>query len=465
MAEDGGISTYFMLHNQLELSEPKSQYTLGLGLNILFLYLLYLIEISFENLQIPTGKYQNNIWECSDVMTYVIPALNFVENGVFGQGSVPDYLRTIGYPAMISFLFSVFGKNWVLILQIIQCVLFAFIYPLVTATIRIMLPNAGKRFTQIVFLLLCFSGAYFTRSAVILTDTLFTLLFIAGFYFGMRWYISRKSSDLIFYMVLVTSAALIRPTLSLLPLLNLAMAWWVVKKYSFPIRSTLIRSFVVSIAILFLINISSLRNYINHSFFSPSSVIGVNAFDYLAKKILAKEDMQDVYNTYKAQLEAIEHIDIKTRMRKKIMFETVMQYPISTLQVLAVNSINLFLSNNLISTISNYFGYEWKRFQSSCYSFRISGLLSVLNYLLMLAYALLWFLFLVKFLALMKAQDYETTAILVILFGMFIIPALLTGDGGSRLRLPFEHVLFIFGISGAKELSSSSKMYFYRKKS
>ncbi|MCX6325272.1 MAG: hypothetical protein NT144_01275 [Bacteroidia bacterium] len=435
-----------MLKN-IDLSKPKTQYFLGLALNIIFLIILYSFATSYKNLQIPAGIYQKNIWGYSDVMTYVGPALNFVDHNVFGISNTPDHLRTIGYPAIISFFYYTFGKNWLLLLQIFQSIIFAFIYPAVTATIKILLPDFNNKLIKIVFIVLCISGAYFTRSAVVLTDTLFILLFVVGFYLGLKTYITKRYDYLLLYLILIAASALIRPTLSLFPLLNLSIGYWVAKKYCYSVKKTLVKSLFVSIAILCLINISTVRNYLNYSFFSPGSVIGLNAFEYLSKKVLIMEGNTDKYNSYREQLDMVQNISVKTKMRKAIMYQTIKQYPISTIKVLGINTINLFLSNNLLSNISNYFGYEWKAFKNSGYPFKISKLLSCFTYIFMFLYAILWWLFLLKLFNLWKNKDYETLLILFILFVMFLIPAILTGDGGSRFRLPFEHILFIFGFS------------------
>ena len=52
-----------------------------------------------------------------------------------------------------------------------------------------------------------------------------------------------------------------------------------------------------------------------------------------------------------------------------------------------------------------------------------------------------------KMYLLLVAKDYSTFLMIMGMFVMFIIPAILTGGGGARLRLPFEHILFIYGLS------------------
>jgi hypothetical protein len=167
----------------------------------------------------------------------------------------------------------------------------------------------------------------------------------------------------------------------------------------------------------------------------------------LSKKILIMEGKTTEYNSYKEQLNKINNISDKTQMRKAIMYQTIIHHPISTIKVLGINIINVFLSNNLISNIANYFDYEWKPLKNSHYQYNTSKLLYFSTCIFILLYVFLWILFLRKVVNLFLNKDYKTLLLICILFTMFIIPAILTGDGGGRFRLPFEHILIIFGLS------------------
>ncbi len=440
---------------KIDISRPITQYFLGLILNILFLITLYSFSSSFINVQIPSGKYLNNIWNTSDVISYVDPAKNFIKHGVFGENMTPDHFRTIGYPALISFFCFAFGKYWLLTLQVFQSIIFAFIYPFVSSTIKILLPQSNDKLIKTIFLSLCFFGVYFTRGAMILTDTLFVLLFVISFYFGLKTYMSKNKKYIITYLFICTITSLIRPTLTLLPLLNIAVGYFVSKQYNLNIKKTFLKSLLISISLFLLINISTLRNHINYSFDSPSSVIGLNAFEYLSKKVLIMEGKTSDYNSYKNELNSITDISKKDKKYKAIMYKTIVYYPISTIKVLSFNTINLFLSENLISNTSNYFNYNWKTTKNSFYPYKTSKIIYFFTYFFMVLYALLWLLFFLKIIDLLRNSDFKLLFIISILILMFIVPAILTGDGGARFRLPFEHILFIFGLTKLFEIKNS----------
>ena len=88
--------------NIFDLNRPLTQYIIGLAFNFILLIILLLGPVSFRNLQLPEGRYKDNIWRGTDVRTYVIPARNFLETGGFLVNGRPDCKRTIGYPFLIA---------------------------------------------------------------------------------------------------------------------------------------------------------------------------------------------------------------------------------------------------------------------------------------------------------------------------------------------------------------------------
>ncbi len=434
---------YRNVYSNIHIDNKWIQFTIGLCFHFGFLMIMYSFDQSYQNLQIPIGKYQDNIWSCNDVLSYFEPAINFYTFGVFGYGFTPDHFRTVGYPGLIVFFYTQFGDNWLIALQIFQAIVFAAIYPLVTATMEILLPQSNKLIKKTVFIALIVSGIYFTGVPILLTDTLFTFFFILGFYFALLTYKTNKPYHVILYFISMTIAALIRPTLILLPILNIAIAYWVAKKNSYAFKPILYSAMVYSIVLLLTTNLSTFRNYLNYSFLSPSSVIGVNAFQYLTKKILYLENEIKIYADYEQQIEDLQNISDKTSLRKKIMFKTIVKYPLSFVRVLCSNAINILLSNNLISNVGRYFGVEWKKFKNSCNDFKIYQSLYWLNAFFALCYLAIWGLLFWNVLWRFH-KDFETVLLLGVLLLMFIVPAILTGDGGTRFRIPFEHFLFIY---------------------
>ena len=84
------------------IDTPIKQYFAGLLLNLLLITLLLSNSATRFNVWAPTGDFSRNIWEKSDVLTYLEPAISFIDKGSFNNGNLPDFHRTIGYPFFLS---------------------------------------------------------------------------------------------------------------------------------------------------------------------------------------------------------------------------------------------------------------------------------------------------------------------------------------------------------------------------
>jgi hypothetical protein len=141
------------------------------------------MDVSYRNLQVPEGVYQDNTQKDTDCVGYIYPARNYLEYGVFGYGNVPDYCRTIGYPFFLAMMIKLFGSNWLVATFFVQAFFYASIYPVLTKIAGILFPDKPS----LVIPIFCFSlvsGGYLAQVPILLTDTFFTILFTIGLYFG-----------------------------------------------------------------------------------------------------------------------------------------------------------------------------------------------------------------------------------------------------------------------------------------
>ena len=434
------------------------QYIIGLILSLLLFALLYSCRQSYSNTQVPRGIYANNIWAGTDINDYLNSGINYVNYGVFGIGDKPDHLRTIGYPAIIAFYYSVFGDNWLGIFQISQCLLFACMYPLMTLLAREVFPQISDRLISVIFLFLLATGTYWVRSIMLLTDTMFALFFTAGFYYGLKVFRSNNLAYVLLYVICISTAAFIRPTLFLFPILNVALAFFVVTKNGVSIFKVLNKLLLTTLIFAFTCNFATLRNFVNYSFLSPSSVVGLNAFRSVAQKIMLPAGEEEAYKTDADKIAATEDISAKTMLREQIMTDAVLRHPWFTAQMLEKNTINIFLDNHMVNNLANYFGYNWKSLANSnspfvsTYPYKKSLLCLYLTYAMMGLYFVMWVLLLgFCYSAIVKGQ-YEYLCLIGMLLFIFIFPAVIIGDGGSRLRLPFEPFLVLFALYQAHKI-------------
>lgn len=418
----------------------------GLG----FLLMLYSSPISSGNIQIPQGQYVQNIWKCSDVMSYVRPAKNFVENGVIGVNTDPDHWRPIGYPLWLSLFILHFGNHWLIALHIGQGVLFSILGGISIVCVDRIFQIRDRKYLLLLGLIILITGTYWTRIPVVLSDTFFTFFFVGGLCCGILYFSSDGFKWLLLYVTLISIAGLIRPTLSLFPLIHIFMAIAITKKYGRMLnRLFWRRTVLISLLLLLTLNISSFRNYFHHQIFTPSTTVSYNAVHFAKNILLNSGGITDLKRKEIAQIESMKDLRVKNHLQKKFLLQVALSEPIAAFRVLARNAINLFFSNHLISDISRYFGYEWRHFpKSDCINYRTNWILTALS-LLLAAFYLWVYCFGLYTLWLMWAQEDKFLVLLIISIVLsFAIPAMMVGGGGSRWRLPFDFLLLGLNVYG-----------------
>ena len=55
----------------LRLDSPLLQFIIGLCINLLVVSILLSSNVTYNNLQIPEGRFKNNIWKGTDTYSYV----------------------------------------------------------------------------------------------------------------------------------------------------------------------------------------------------------------------------------------------------------------------------------------------------------------------------------------------------------------------------------------------------------
>ena len=340
------------------LSSPVVQYATSVAISLLYLAVLYTSDLSYNNIQLPEGTYANNIWIDGDVLTYVNPARNFLTYYTFGTADVPDYRRTIGYPLFLAVFMIVFGGHWLIATLVAQAFIFAFIFPALSEVARVLF-GAGSRVVALSFLFLTLSGTYLVRIPIVSSDMFFAVLFTLGFCFGLKA-IDRKSwTNLVMQIVLIGFAAQVRPLLGLYAVINLAILILLAfKKYGLIDAKLKTMILISSVFLVFLGNLPSLRNYLNHGFFQPTNVLAVNMFDFLAKSALSRSDRSDYYNFLDERLRKISDIREAIEIKEQYALQVYKQYPVATAFQVGRNAVGIMLRGHW-TVAANFWGYNF----------------------------------------------------------------------------------------------------------
>ena len=441
-----------------KLSSPLVQYLIGACLNLLYVAVLVSSDTSYKNLQLPVGVYADNLWKGSDVLTYVAPARNFVNNHVFGYGDVPDYHRTIGYPAFLSLLMLVFGSNWVIGAVFVQALIFATIYPALYGISRILF-NAGPALAASSFLFFVISGTYITSVPVLMTDLFFTVVFTLGLWCGFEA-IARKSwVYLLLQIVFMGYAGQVRPVLAIYPVINLVLLWFVARKNRIAIDASIARMIVVSSAALLMLgSLPSIRNYRNHGFFKSTDVLSDGMFNVLAYTVLRDNGKLAEYTSLRQRFEALE-IGDAIQERQSAAVRVFLEYPLTTLMKMSRNAIGI-MGRGHWTIAANFWGYNFKDLVDTDHmtAKRATPVVAVevfFNFLYLALYVLLG----AYLLRLLKTGNFAELLVLSLLLSYLLVPTFLISGAGSRYRLPAEGIIVLIAFVELELRLRSMKPY------
>ena len=241
-------------------------YLYGAFVNLLFLLIIRLTV----NTEVKT-----TYWHLTDATEYIAYAETFLSTGTFydinyqdkeyiaNTDSNPGYRRTVGYPLILSFFIYVFGDNWLLPLQIFNCLFFALLYLIV--------PNIIKELFEIdrkkqVFWVLLLLGIVFARVPQVLNNTIFTVFLFLSIYLGIIAIKRNKWWLYISYILLISFTATIRLNLSWFFLFNILLFLYLCGYRKLGLMV------ITSAILLFTCNFNSFRNLYNHGVYINSSI-------------------------------------------------------------------------------------------------------------------------------------------------------------------------------------------------
>ncbi len=149
-----------------------------------------------------------------DTQTYVRPAINLVDHGVFSASAEepyePEFDVTPGFPAFIIAVFSIFGRSITLV---------ALVLLIIDSTVPVILYRIGERWRS--WKVGTAAGALYATCLLcviscqhVLTDSLFTFFLSLQILFYIRFFKDGRTKDLLATVIILGIMTLIRPTAS-----------------------------------------------------------------------------------------------------------------------------------------------------------------------------------------------------------------------------------------------------------
>jgi hypothetical protein len=428
---------------KIDLTSPIVQYSIGFFINVIYICVLMSVETSYANLQLPEGIYAENRWKSMDVQNYVRHARNFIAYGVFGDHMVPDNDRTIGYPAFLALMMTVFGEKWLFWTYFIQAIICASIYPALTIIANTVFPN-NPRLIKFSFLFFLLAGTYYTTVPVILTDLFFTAFFVGGLCFGL---LAIKKQNFLYALIqifLIGYAAQVRPAIFLFPIVYVLVLVAIAKKYNvLKSHKTKLSILGSTMLLLILCNGPCIRNYINYGIFAPSVLLAMDGhFTYLAKWIMMDRNDLDLYDKMSKEVQRAETLEEGYELKRFYAREIYKRHPLTLLRFLFQNTVSNMGHSHLLN-ISLYWGYWWRDVPSMVHMpSQRSYFMLVLNIVFFLTYFAIYIFFFLFLFYLYRSKNYLYLFTAIALIAYFVLPASLAA-AGARFRLPIEGFLVL----------------------
>lgn len=445
---------------KINLANPLQQFYIILTASLLLYGCLYLYPTSNYNLHPPEGAHSGNILRGSDVGSYLYPARNFIEFGIFGKDETPGYLRTIGYSTYEVVLITIFGEYFFWVAYFIQAVMAASIFYVITLIINFFVKN-DQRITKTVFIFLALSGAYWTYFYLLATDLFFAFFFITGLYYAIKA-ISLKSWKYgIAHLLLIGYAANVRPTLILYAIpeffILLSLAYYF---KTIVYNKTKMMIGTLTVLVFVLTNIPSLRNYINYGVMKPSNVFEINLHQFLARETLIMANREEDYDQQAAIALAKEKVNWgdACAYKKQVAFETIKKYPKEAAIVLAKHLFkNLGTPHYLRGTLVLLFKFKQPKDAAeitldgtiNTFSDLVKAVgvpILLLSVVFVCIYPLLWLFCIKHFFRMFKQKQYLYCVTLLLFFGYLITPTLPCANG-ARSRLASEWLIVILAVT------------------
>jgi hypothetical protein len=422
---------------------PGYQCLIGMLFNFLYLLVLISYNTSYQNIQLPEGIYSENLWKGTDVLTYVKPARNFVQHGIFGYGSIPDYKRTIGYQFFLSLFMIIFDTNWLIPTLLAQAVLFSLMYPLLSK-IAVILFNSDNYVVAGSFLFFILSGIYIIRTPMILTDTFFTVLLTLGLWSGLEAVRKKSYKYLLLHVISIGYAAQVRPLLLLYPIINCFVLIYVSKKYKTSGDIKVYLSIMSSFFLLLIIcSIPSIRNYRNHGFFKQSSILSANFFNDLGRHVMIGIGENDKFNEMRRSIQKITDIKEQMQLQEELAMKIYVTYPLTTLKEFIHNAIGI-MGRAHWPVAANFWGYNFEdNFDAKHMQMKKLAMIFYLELFFNLVYFIVYLLFLGFLIRNFRSGDFALVLVICLFIGYLLIPTFIIRGSGSRLRLPVEGLIII----------------------
>ncbi len=418
------------------------------------------------------------------VMPYLDGYYEIAQNLLAGNGFskeihppfVPDSVRTPLYPLFIAGLVFVFESYYaVLIAQI----LFASLIPLLAYRIARQLLPGRERLANIVALILVFEPLTVHLSVTLMSEAFFSVLFLGGITFFLDYMSEQRKHLLVYTAVLLALATLARPTIQFLPLLCIAVIFFIYRK---DILTAIGHSCIVVGVFLLILAPWSARNFVRFGNPALSVQYASVPYDYLVPSTIALErhigflEAQQEFNAREGLRNGVGDIDLANASEyKKRIMPLLLAHPIGLVKSVAVTALTFFTHDGYMDVVYRLgvtpiiplehpaFTMLWES-PAKAFAFITPFLKSPV--LFVIVGRVLWMLislfFIIGVLYYLRPKENRAKGIFILLLiAYFVLTTVAVGLAvNARFRVPVNALILTFAVYGAVWIAENIRKRF-----
>lgn len=276
-----------------------------------------------------------------------------------------DGFRIPGYPVILAFMYSIFGvKIWiVLFFQILLDVTTGILIYAIAKKLF-----SSKRIASLAFFLYAIDILPAILTLQVMTETVFTFLFVLAIYFFVRYFQeeagAKGTASLFMFGFLLGISTLVRSTFKYLPWLLLPFFIFQKKQFFHKIKD------IVAFLIIFYFVISfwQARNYFTYGSYSLATVDGIHILTNNVAFVKAKLEGKDVVTATQELSRGTENIQNpfeKSETLKRIAVDYIKQHPLAYGYYHARYGIVTMFLDTAVTNIFDTFGFRAKKESAS----------------------------------------------------------------------------------------------------
>ncbi len=386
---------------------------------------------------------------------------------------IPGSVRTPFYPLFLAAFVLIFKNYYIALFA--QIILGGLI-PLLAYRISLQLLPAWKRTANSIALLLAFEPLNILLATILISETLFTVLLLAGVTFFLDYIQEQKMATLAYATGFFAFATLTRPTIQFLPFLLIGIVFLLLKRS----RQAGLHSLIMGGIFFLIIAPWCIRNLIRFGNPSLSVQYASVPFGYLIPSVLAAEkhigfeQAKREFYIGEGNITSVEDITLTNAEEyKKRIFPIIREHPMGILKSVITTFLTFFSHDGYMDVLQQLKISPSLQMDRPALTLFLESPVKTLNFIVPLltspilfvifgriAWILISLCFFYGAFRYIKIPEYRTRGIFIsLLIAYFALTTIAVGLAvNARFRMPVDALILIFAVYGAYGIGSKAKV-------